>query len=331
MSTMTEEGVSLVKETACEKLLEQRIETLIRTKRVNTFMNKIALTTPTPRDNKERPPIIPNSVLVQKDPMEEGEEKFDDRLPEEIEDETKPDWMRGLGLIREWKKKYLLKDEEWKFDIIPEIKDGHNISDFVDPEIMEKLEQLEREEEEREQAGDEMDMEEEDFEELNEEEKDLVEQIRARRKLIAQKHNLERGHNKTTVSPRHDPERSRTIDNFESKLKAIGVDPTVAAERLRSKSRESSRVGRKRTRSASATGEEEGKIQKKKSHSRSRTPSQMGLKDQKQVVKVQKIARNAQKERNKEARKGEGDHHVPDFKPKHLFSGSRGIGKTDRR
>merc|ERR1711893_223199 len=27
----------------------------------------------------------------------------------------------------------------------------------------------------------------------------------------------------------------------------------------------------------------------------------------------------------------EGDHHIPTAKPKHLFSGKRGIGSTDRR
>ena len=41
--------------------------------------------------------------------------------------------------------------------------------------------------------------------------------------------------------------------------------------------------------------------------------------------------RKGTKQRNKEARKGEGDRHIPDFKPKHLFSGKRKAGKTDRR
>jgi len=326
MSTLTEEGVSKVKETACDRLLDQRVETLVKTKRVNTFLNKITLTTPTPRDNKQRPPIVPESVTNQ-DLMVTEKEK----LPEELEDEQKPDWMKGLGLVREWKKQYQLKNDEWKFDIVPEIKDGHNISDFIDPEIMEKLDQLEKEEEEREnELGDTMDME-EDIDELNEDEKELVEQIRSRKKLIAQKHILERGHTKSTVLSKTDSDRSRTIDNFENKLKGIGIDPTRASERLRSKSRESSRVGRKRTRSASVVEGETTKIQKKKSHSRSRTPAQQGLKDEKQVTKVRKMARGAQKERNKEARKGEGDHHIPDLKPKHLFSGIRSIGKTDRR
>lgn len=42
---------------------------------------------------------------------------------------------------------YILANEEWKGDIIPEIMDGKNIADFIDPDIAEKLEALEREEE----------------------------------------------------------------------------------------------------------------------------------------------------------------------------------------
>jgi nucleolar GTP-binding protein len=42
---------------------------------------------------------------------------------------------------------YLLANPEWKDDTIPEIMDGKNIADFVDADIAEKLEALEREEE----------------------------------------------------------------------------------------------------------------------------------------------------------------------------------------
>jgi len=38
-------------------------------------------------------------------------------------------------------------NDEWKNDVIPEIMDGKNIADFIDPDIAEKLEALEREEE----------------------------------------------------------------------------------------------------------------------------------------------------------------------------------------
>ena len=47
---------------------------------------------------------------------------------------------------------YFIKDEE-KYDIIPEIIDGKNILDYIDEDIFEKLEELEKEEELREAAG----------------------------------------------------------------------------------------------------------------------------------------------------------------------------------
>ena len=41
----------------------------------------------------------------------------------------------------------MLANEEWKNDIMPEIMDGKNVADFIDPDILEKLDALEREEE----------------------------------------------------------------------------------------------------------------------------------------------------------------------------------------
>ena len=43
---------------------------------------------------------------------------------------------------------YSLKDDAWKYDIMPEILDGHNVLDFVDADIDARLAELEREEEE---------------------------------------------------------------------------------------------------------------------------------------------------------------------------------------
>lgn len=48
---------------------------------------------------------------------------------------------------------YLLANPEWKNDIMPEIMEGKNIADFIDADIAEKLEALEREEERLEAEG----------------------------------------------------------------------------------------------------------------------------------------------------------------------------------
>lgn len=47
----------------------------------------------------------------------------------------------------------MLANPEWKMDVIPEIMDGKNIADFIDPDIEEKLDALEREEERLQKEG----------------------------------------------------------------------------------------------------------------------------------------------------------------------------------
>ncbi len=44
------------------------------------------------------------------------------------------------------RKNYSLHDPSWKHDIMPEIIEGHNVLDFIDPDIEARLEALEREE-----------------------------------------------------------------------------------------------------------------------------------------------------------------------------------------
>merc|ERR1719336_3848386 len=53
----------------------------------------------------------------------------------------------------DFNKRFMLANPDEKYDVIPEHWNGHNIADYVDPDIMEKLEALEKEEELREKAG----------------------------------------------------------------------------------------------------------------------------------------------------------------------------------
>lgn len=47
----------------------------------------------------------------------------------------------------------MLADDSWKYDVIPEFLNGKNVADFIDPDIIEKLDALEREEEALEAQG----------------------------------------------------------------------------------------------------------------------------------------------------------------------------------
>lgn len=48
---------------------------------------------------------------------------------------------------------YFLKNDDWKYDVMPEIQDGKNVADFIDADIIAKLEELEAEEDRLEAAG----------------------------------------------------------------------------------------------------------------------------------------------------------------------------------
>nr|CAD7423778.1 unnamed protein product [Timema monikensis] len=70
-----------------------------------------------------------------------------------------------------------------------------------------------------------------------------------------------------------------------------------------------------------------------RSRSMSRPPrDEMGVKDVAMKSKLQNIAHKALKKKiARKGMKGEGDRFIGTKMPKHLFSGKRGIGKTDRR
>jgi len=331
MSNISEEGISAVKQRACERLLAQRIEVKMKSLQSasgssGSVMNRLHVAEPVARDDKTRPPVIPDSVLKSKSKgmdidLKEKVAKFVDS------DDEKPFYLRGFN-SNEWKKNYKFKNDEWKFDIVPEIMDGKNIADFIDPEIMRRLEELEREEEERAaNAGDQMDEDDEDLE-LDPEDMQKVKAIREKKKLIVQRHRMNKNTNKNNpIMQRRRDRTEEDVSTFESHLADLGIDPSTASERIRSRS--TSRVGRKRSRSESAPVDAAA-LKKKRtaSASRSLTP---GVKNLEQKEKVAKLAKIMQRDRNKAAKKGEGDRVILDMKPKHLFSGKRGAGKTDRR
>ena len=56
-----------------------------------------------------------------------------------------------------------------------------------------------------------------------------------------------------------------------------------------------------------------------------------GFKDRQQKVKAVKLGRVSLRQKNQQAKRGEADRTVVNLRPKHLFSGKRSAGKTDRR
>lgn len=336
MSTLTDDGVMAVKNAACERLLEQRVDVKMKSKKMVDCLNRFHVALPKPRDNKERPVCIPQAVLDARANAAAAKEKK--KLEKDLEQENGGAGVYSASL----KKHYILANDEWKEDILPEILDGHNIADFLDPDILERCEELEREEGLRleEQAA--QDAFEIDGHELTEEQKEILSQIRKKKALLIQEHRMKKrtAESRPIVPRKFDKDRKFTTTRMGRQLSSMGVDPSAAI--ARSKSR-----GRKRERSlsrVSADGDDmeiDGQQSNKKlrlrsrSRSKSRAPEEVipgeGFKDSEQKKKAIKKAKDATKKRNKEARRGEADRVIPTLKPKHLFSGKRTLGKTSRR
>ncbi|KAG5521005.1 hypothetical protein RHGRI_033525 [Rhododendron griersonianum] len=84
MSTLTEEGVIAVKNAACERLLNQRVELKMKSTKINDCLNWFHVAMPKPHDQKERPSCIPQAVLETKAKKEM--EKENKKLERDLED-----------------------------------------------------------------------------------------------------------------------------------------------------------------------------------------------------------------------------------------------------
>lgn len=343
MSALTEEGVISVKNAACERLLNQRVEVKMKSKKLNDCLNRFHVAMPKPRDQKERPPCIPKSVLeARAREAEEVAEKEKRKLERDLEAEN-----GGAGVYSaKLSKHYILADESWKDDIMPEILDGHNVYDFIDPDLLQRLEELEKEEGLlQEQDGGDGDLEMDGGPELTPEEKAALAEIRRKKSVLIQQHRIKKStaESRPVVPRKFDKDKKFTTERMGRQLSNLGLDPTLAVNRARSKSR-----GRKRERSVvgkddsmDVDGDEETPKKKlrvssrSRSRSKSRPPGEVvpgeGFKDSAQKSKAILLAKKSSKKRNKDARRGEADRTIPNLRPKHLLSGKRSIGKTQRR
>uniref|UniRef100_A0A8D0ND06 Nucleolar GTP-binding protein 1 n=1 Tax=Sus scrofa TaxID=9823 RepID=A0A8D0ND06_PIG len=319
-STLTEEGVMQVKTEACDRLLAHRVETKMKGNKVNEVLNRLHLAVPSRRDDKERPPFIPEGVVAQRRRMELGEQKR--KRERDVELEMGDDYV--LDLQKYWD----IMNSSEKHDKIPEIWEGHNIADYIDPDIMQKLEELEKEEELRAAAGEydsESDSEDEEMAEIRQ----LAKQIREKKKLkILQSREKDAGGPRMPRTAkkagvprrRHSSEPALGPCGVTFALHVFQAHYAVQARRSRS-------VTRKRKRGDSVPPPTAAR-----SRSCSRTPRDVsGLRDVKMVKKAKSMMKKAQKTMNRSGRRGEADRHVFDTKPKHLLSGKRKAGKKDRR
>ncbi|EGR28712.1 hypothetical protein IMG5_170120 [Ichthyophthirius multifiliis] len=329
MSCKTGENIQEVKTTACETLLKfrdgQKIESIaggnLNIKREEQFLRGLYIANPSKIRNSStlRTPVIPQSVL-------QGL-KYEKPTLKDIQEEHGGAGVFNFPLQEHFK----LAKDEWKYDVVPEIMEGKNIADFVDPDILEKLEELEKEENMLEQAR-------LLNEEINDEEENIDDEVLDAHKQIVSKKTILKLQHKLNRHKTAHLQKNNTLENLKQKLSQKGINSKNVEERVNKK-----RKARRLTDQMINEDNDEDLMQdendhnklvksvknKKKSLSRSRSkgvdPNPINTTEEKAM---QRLKHKIDKQWN--GRAGEADRSVIIKTPKHLFSGKR-KQKTDYR
>lgn len=326
-SCQLEENIMNVRNKACERLLASRIESKLKSQaRVNNVLNKIHVSKPQQRDDVQRTPFIPDTFKSQKKYDPEDPERR--KLARDIEAENGGAGVFNINL----KDKYLLEDDEWKNDVMPEIMDGKNVYDFLDPDIAAKLQALEEEEERLESEGFYNSDEEENYGGFENDEIDDIREkaqwIRDRQKKMIQQSRNRKALKNRSIMPRS--KISKSFGDMEKHMATLGHDLTS----LQDKQRDAAERSRYEETGADVVyGGQESMSSANINGGKLRQSDRLldGVDDGEMRSKAERLAKLQRRERNRQARAGEADRHATASLPKHLFSGKRGNGKTDFR
>ncbi|OJA09989.1 hypothetical protein AZE42_03821 [Rhizopogon vesiculosus] len=347
VSCYSEEGVMDLKNKACDALLAHRVESKLKGTKINSVINRIHVAQPKARDDLVRTPFIPDVIKERKKYDKDDPDRK--KLLRDIELEE-----GGAGVFNiNIKQDYILANPEWKMDIMPEIMNGKNVADFIDPDIAEKLEALEREEEKLQAEG------------FYDSDEDIVDSDDEREAVEAQKALKHKIHSQSLKKSKKNQSRLprtatlRTLSELTTELKKAGYDPSSIEARAGVLAKAQS-AKRKRTEAdmdvdmddadagegeegdwMDVDGEEQTPNKRVKNNSggviakHARAPKSnrqlAGMRDEQQTSKAFKLRNLGQRERNRLAKAGESDRAIKVKMPKHLFAGKRKGGKTDRR
>lgn len=324
-SCYNEDNVMKVRNKACEKLLTSRIEQKLKgSGRIDNVLNKIHVSKPVLRDEIDREPFIPESVknLTKYDSNDPNRRK----LAKDIEIENGGAGVYNINL----KEKYLLDDEEWKNDIMPEILEGKNVYDFLDPEIALKLKALEEEEEQLEKEGfydSDNEMEDDDENSEINQIREKAQWIRDKQKVMIHEARMKKHLNNKAIMPRS--KLTKSFNELEDHMYLVGHDTSKLKEKK----------GKIINKKQYVKGSDilRNSINDDNNKSKGITPLNQtdrlndGIDDGALRSKAERIVKMERRERNRNSKKGEADRAIGNQMPKHLFSGKRGIGKTDFR
>lgn len=224
---------------------------------------------------------------------------------------------------------YLLENPEWKYDKVPEVLDGKNVSDYIDPEIDARLAELEAEEEKLEQEG----YYDSDEEETGDEDRQTLRDaslIREKQSLIRNESRMKRRLKGKPVIPR--PKGKKKASQLDDALDILGMDTTTFMPKVKE---DADRRGRRPTRSRAATEDPDAMQVDPTPRERIRSMSRMPMVNRREDgvqtaagrTKAERIAKLNQKMRNRDARQGEGDRHTTASLSKHLVSLSLAVSR----
>ncbi|EGY18837.1 nucleolar GTP-binding protein [Verticillium dahliae VdLs.17] len=339
LSCNTQEGVQDVKNAVCERLIAERVSQKLNAGttssgaiggRLADVMSRIHVATPMGGQTLQT--FIPEGVKNLKKYDKTDPERR--RLARDVEEE-----QGGAGVFNvDLRADYILANPEWKYDKIPEIFDGKNVADFIDPDIEAKLAALEEEEEKLEAEGYY-----DSDEEIDDEEEATVlaqaELIREKQGQIRNEARMKKRLKNQAIIPRK--KVPIPLSKMDDALDQLGVDTTDIVSRARSQSRPRGRsLGRSRagTEDADAMDLDATPRERLRSQSRARSRSQAavnrredGVEDEGSRTKAERMAKLGQKKMNRMARQGEADRHTTASLQRHLLAGKRGMGSTRSR
>ena len=341
LSCTTQEGLMNVRNAACDRLLAERNAQKLKagtntsgevTGRLGDVLKRIHVAQPL--GGVVREPFIPEAALHKQkyDPNDPDRKK----LMREVEEEN-----GGAGVFNlNMKEQYLLDDDDWKNDKMPEYYLGKNVYDFVDPDIEAKLAALEEEEQRLEGEGF---YENDEDEEIDDAEtadiKYKAELIREKRQLIRNENKMRKSLKNKAVIPRS--KKAVELGKMEAALENAGYDTSAIAARARSASRPRGRSSAGTTPAADGDAMDVDQTPRERlsrSISVARTRSQSmhnrredGVTDEAARTKADRLAKLGQKKMNRMARQGEADRHQTAAIPKWLVAGKRGMGSTRSR
>ncbi|KAK3678281.1 Nucleolar GTP-binding protein 1 [Recurvomyces mirabilis] len=350
VSCTTTKGLMNVRNAVCDRLLAERNAQKLKagtsatgepTGRLADVLARIHVAQPL--GGVVREAYIPDAALnkMKYDRADPGRPK----LMRDIEEENGGPGVFNINL----KDNYLLDNDEWKDDKIPETFNGRNVYDFFDPEIEAKLKALEEEEERLDGEGYYAD----EVEELEDAEEEDVrykaELIREKRQLIRNENKMRKSLKNRAVIPR--TKKAIQLNKLEAGLQKAGYDTSAISARARSLSRPSrgrSRAGTEDAGQEGAGGDAmdvdatpQERLRRSLSVARNRSASTIrgqstnrredGVTDEVARSKADRLAKLGQKKMNRMARQGEGDRHQTASIPKWLVAGKRGAGSTRSR